>query len=315
MATPILLTSQPTPGAGIPGVDRNDLVTGELVSISDTEAANAGATYSTIFLDTPIGSAATIADPLTATPSFTPDVTGTYWFETSATIGGVTATADMSVAVPLATTGARIPAFRETSEYNGGGNTRGWHEALTAFMRQTDAILAAPPASTGLTLIQTQTIGVATDTVSFAGLNGDVDQIYEWSITWEGNAVGTQYLTVDPNAVVTNQLSVWMQGGGVPPASLTVTRGITAVSPSRDVALVSGTMYAKTGGIRRWNWYTGVGTGATASNYRVYTGTSVWTDTVANITSLQFRAITSGGSLTGTGFQPGTQFSLYRRAI
>ncbi len=139
MATvPIIQSTQTTPGLGTAGEGRNDLVIGEQVDLSDAEVANAGLDYFWEFVDVPIGSAVVMNDADTATPNFTPDVTGSY--KVRATVASLFQT-DEILAVPLENTGARIPSFREQTEYDGDGNELGWHEAMTTFMRATDEML------------------------------------------------------------------------------------------------------------------------------------------------------------------------------
>jgi len=61
---------------------------------------------------------------------------------------------------PLDRTGARIPSFQGRLEYNGGGNTKGWHEAQTEFARKVDKLLADPgPGAAGDKIVQTIGIG------------------------------------------------------------------------------------------------------------------------------------------------------------
>jgi hypothetical protein len=124
------------------GEDRNNLQLGETVTLSDTQGANVGANYSWQMEDRPIGSSATITNPTGATCSFVPDTTGT--FRVRCTVDGV-AYDVCYLAVPLPVTGSRIPSFGEdaTGGYNVGGNTRGWAEALTFFMRTVDTALGA----------------------------------------------------------------------------------------------------------------------------------------------------------------------------
>jgi len=136
--TPIIQSTGSVSGAGTPGQGRKDLDIGETVTLSDTEAANSGASYVWTFLDIPIGSSSVLIGPTTATPTFIPDVTGSY--NVQAVVNGLY-TSEEVLAVPLPITGARIPSFEERLEYDGGGNTKGWHEAMTEFMRQADSLL------------------------------------------------------------------------------------------------------------------------------------------------------------------------------
>lgn len=138
MATPIIRSVGSTSGAAT-GTDRDDLVIGETVTLTDTAAANAGHAYSWAFIDKPVESAASITNPTSATASFIPDVTGSY--KVRCTVDGTTSSSKI-MGVVLSMTGARIPAFREEEEYAGGGNTKGWHPSLTKFMRETDRLFS-----------------------------------------------------------------------------------------------------------------------------------------------------------------------------
>jgi hypothetical protein len=172
MATPIIRSTQ-TGGGGVgtAGQGRNDLDTGIAVDLEDTEAANSGLTYSWAFLDKPIGSSASLTNPTTATPSFTPDVTGSYVIRCRVSSGGALSGEAVEIlAVPLTTTAARIPSLGEQLEYDGGGNTKGWHEALTVFMRAVDSTLTtlsgqlagAGTVDTRLDAIEAQLAGAGT---------------------------------------------------------------------------------------------------------------------------------------------------------
>jgi len=139
VATPIIQSTGSVSGAGTAGQGRNDLVPGETVTLSDTEAGNAGASYFWVFDDTPIGTAPTLLNPTTATPSFVvdadPALAGSY--RVRYTVDGAFVSVEV-IAVPLETLGSRIPSFEEETQYDKNGNLKGWHEALTAFMRSTD---------------------------------------------------------------------------------------------------------------------------------------------------------------------------------
>jgi hypothetical protein len=115
---------------------RNNLVVGETVTLSDTNPANVGAPHVWALVDVPIGSSASLTTPLGATSTFSPDVTGTYLVR--CTVNGVSVR-EVLLAVPLAISGGRIPAFGEELQYDGGSNTKGWHEAMTAVMRAMDS--------------------------------------------------------------------------------------------------------------------------------------------------------------------------------
>ncbi|CAB4130749.1 hypothetical protein UFOVP276_125 [uncultured Caudovirales phage] len=133
MSIPTIRTTTHT--VVVDNAGRNDLIIGTVVTCTDINAANTGHVYNWGFVDKPIGSVAAITGVSSASCSFTPDVTGTYFIR--CTVDG-TSFSEQVLGVPLAHTGARIPAFGEQTEYNGYGNTKGWHEALTTFMRVAD---------------------------------------------------------------------------------------------------------------------------------------------------------------------------------
>lgn len=139
MATPIIQSTGSSSGAGTAGQGRNSLVIGETVTLSDTEASNVGASYVWAFEDIPIGSSTALTGAATSTPTFNPDVSGSY--RILCTVGGTASSVEV-LAVPLPFTGARIPSFEEGIEYDGSGNAKGWHAALDAFMRSVDSGLA-----------------------------------------------------------------------------------------------------------------------------------------------------------------------------
>lgn len=133
MGKPIVKTTGSTSGAAVG--DRMDLVVGETVTCEDANPANVGADGIWSFIDIPIGSAVTLSDPTAAAPTFEPDVTGSYVLQRRVGVESGRAI----VAVPLPNTGARIPSFQETLQWSFGGNSKGWHEALTVAMRAFDA--------------------------------------------------------------------------------------------------------------------------------------------------------------------------------
>lgn len=144
-ATPIIQTDGSTSGPGpIPGRDREGLVSGETISITDTEAANAGASYVWTLLEAPYNAVVTLLGSLTPTPSLVLAAAG---FEGSyklrCEVDG-TFIAEIIFSVPLVRTGGRIPSFGEQLEYSGpaGTNVQGWFEAMSVFMRAMDT--AAP---------------------------------------------------------------------------------------------------------------------------------------------------------------------------
>jgi len=144
VATPIIHSVGSGSGAGSAGQGRNDLVPGETVTLSDAEALNAASVYFWEFDDFPIGTAPVLLNPTTATPSFVVNpsalLAGSYRIR--CTVDGAFLSVEV-LAVPLATTGARIPSFEEETQYDAAGNVKGWHEAQTVFMRAVDATLGS----------------------------------------------------------------------------------------------------------------------------------------------------------------------------
>lgn len=144
MATPIILSTGSLSGAGTAGQGRNNLQIGEVVTLSDTEVANAGGSYVWVLVDRPIGSSAALTNEFTATPTFSPDVTGSYRIQ--CTVDGTDVSVEV-LAVPLPNTSGRIPSFEEETQYDEAGNMKGWHEAMTAFMRAVDTGLGSAGSS------------------------------------------------------------------------------------------------------------------------------------------------------------------------
>jgi hypothetical protein len=156
VATPIILSVGSSSGPGLAGEGRNDLVAGETVNLSDTEAANAGSVYFWEFEDVPLGTAPVMVNHTTATPHFVVDanalLAGSY--RVKCTVDGLDSSVEV-LAKPLARTGGRIPSFQERLEYDGSGNLKGWHEAETTFKRSVDSLLADPgPGAAGNKIIQ-----------------------------------------------------------------------------------------------------------------------------------------------------------------
>jgi hypothetical protein len=137
MATPIIKSSGSTSG-DVTGVGRNDLVLYETITLTDTEPGNSGAAYAWTLVDIPTGSTSSLSGASTPTATFSPSHTGSY--RVRCIVNG-SDTSVVVIAVPLATTGARIPGYDEKLEYNAGGNIKGWQPDMTMFMRQSDSTL------------------------------------------------------------------------------------------------------------------------------------------------------------------------------
>jgi hypothetical protein len=139
MPAPIITIDQATLDPGTPGSSRSDGVLGQLVTLTDAEADNVGGSYTWSMLASPTGSAATLSNPGTSSPTFTPDVEGTYIIRCSVIVLGVTSASvanqgGFAVRLP---NGTRIPAPGETYEF---GDT-GYHDDMDSFFRAVDALL------------------------------------------------------------------------------------------------------------------------------------------------------------------------------
>lgn len=147
-----------------------------------------------------------------------------------------------------------------------------------------------------LTLVQTQVIAVATNTITFSGLSGDTDGIYEFRfdcLAGVGATAGGQ-VVLTPNGITTNQYFQleYLQGvsatptpayfGGAAPMTVALS------AKAGDTWTVSGTMYPKTGLHRtvQTDW-TAFDSSAGAPVH-VGFGAAYWYETVTAITSLTF---------------------------
>ena len=212
MLTYAIIQSDQPGGAGLgtPGEGRKDLtLVGGVVNLSDTEGANSGASYVHSLLEKPEGSSTTIINPTTSTPSFTPDVTGSYKIQT--VVDG-TYTTIIILAVSLPVTISRIPAFGELAgEYNEAGQTKGWHPDLTDFMRNVDAALGA---GLDFAYSQAQFITVDDGAVVFSAIGADNNSVVEIVKNPSGSQAGHGLdITMGANATG-NALDINYSGSG-----------------------------------------------------------------------------------------------------
>lgn len=186
MATnPIIQSTGSTSGAGTVGEGRKDMELGETMTLTDTVVENAGVAHLTRFLSVPPLSALTeLIGNATETPSFVPDVTGSY--DVEMLVDGIHR-GRIIIAVPLPNIGSRMPAVNEgRGDYNEAGNLDGWHPDLVAFMRQADTLLGAGAAdiSVKATVADTtpgnlQSKIAAGSNISIAVLNPGADEQLE----------------------------------------------------------------------------------------------------------------------------------------
>ena len=158
-----------------------------------------------------------------------------------------------------------------------------------------------------LELIETKSIGAATQEVTFSGLNGDTDGTYVLAFTIKHTAASAIEFTIEPNNTTSNQL-YRAHGLGDSNTIETDSGGtlLFARSASINPSYASGffVMNAKTGvnrtlqGLSVWNEST--------AGMKTRTHWAHWTDTSTNITSLDVRASAANG------LGAGTVLSLYK---
>lgn len=288
---------------------------GETLTLTDDEPANVGGDYQWVLVDVPVGSSAALVGATTPSPTVVTDATGSILVSCTVSVAGVTAMSREIAAVPLAYTGARIPAYTETVEYDGGGNTRGWHTAMTLFMRQADTLvgMAQDGVGAGMTLVETQEVsGSAVGTMTFSGLDGDVDDTYMLVVEWVRVLTGDGHVVLLPNNLTTNQGGSYIFGGGLATAEGVVSRlTLAVVYGTPDRVDSTAWLRARTGHERRCEFRGGYGTGSTASTYNAFNGIAGWSDTATNITSLVVASVDDVFD-PATDLGVGTRVSLYR---
>lgn len=128
----VIVVDQPLgSGASAPGVTRNDLWLSRAVQLAVGVGGNTSFLWELVAV--PPGSAASLASPTTSTPSFTPDVAGSYRVRLTTNGGGPGNVKVAALRVRYSSTGVLLgrgwylPAFGERlGEDNVGGNTRGY---------------------------------------------------------------------------------------------------------------------------------------------------------------------------------------------
>lgn len=134
MAAPIIRSNGSINGI-VTGAGRNDGAVAEVFTLTDTNPANVGAAYSWQLIDRPVDSTAAITGATTSSAQLIPTNDGSLWVR--AVVNGIEYPAsDVIISVPpVAGQDWRLPAFQEELQYNGGGNTKGWHTSETKFKR------------------------------------------------------------------------------------------------------------------------------------------------------------------------------------
>lgn len=115
-------------------LSRNDLCVGSVVKCTDVNIDTARLPHHWYLMDTPLGSSSYISTPTSETCSFTPDVSGSYLIRCEVEKAGLD---ELILSVPILGS-SRIPAYKETDQYREKDGAKGWHAAMTQFMRAVD---------------------------------------------------------------------------------------------------------------------------------------------------------------------------------
>jgi hypothetical protein len=155
MAAPVIQVTGSTSGATLAGIDKDDLVEGEVLTFVDTAPENAGASYEWSILDAPVGAAVSLVNPETASPTLTVPAdadleSGTILVESKIDEQNKTS---IRVSLGMPNSDGRIPHWQETDAANEDGNTKGWHKAKSDWMRAANRrllyIVTADPSAGG----------------------------------------------------------------------------------------------------------------------------------------------------------------------
>jgi hypothetical protein len=158
-----------------------------------------------------------------------------------------------------------------------------------------------------LVLIGTQAVaGAAVQSITFAGLNGDVDGMYE--IEFQLNRDAGSNLDLRPNGLTTNQRTVFTDWNSTSaPTNIGVAALRFATSMQRPNVWGMGRLWAKTGNNRGFEMDCQEMTGTSGTSWSRWWGEGYWADSVTNITSLELFNSSAGG------FGVGSQVSLWKR--
>lgn len=173
----------------------------------------------------------------------------------------------------------------------------------------------------GLELIETKIVGSPTGSLTFSGLDGDVDKCYKliWSVTAPSSGGSPQYFIIEPNGQVAGAAGSVHDTLFINDNSVSVTRFIfpelrfATIGLSPRVIAGELTFFAETGRTR--TYMSLLNSSNTAASAATRTGNQHWHgswddgagDTI-NITSLVLNNL-AGNSV---AFTVGSRFSLYR---
>lgn len=155
-------------------------------------------------------------------------------------------------------------------------------------------------------LIEEQTTTATGTTVSFKNLDGDIDEAYYFEIASK-RITGTADIYLYPNGTTSTFEHAYVNVDNTTVTGAESTTPIVAsMVTDSEISWSSGTFYAKSGSVRHCNWHTCFHDG-TDTRYRA--GAWRWTDTSANVTSVDFTASTADYLRTGSTFR------LFRRGL
>lgn len=192
---------------------------------------------------------------------------------------------------------------------------------LMTKLRDNDDFLFTQTA--GMVFVEKITPSTNPTTVTFSGLDGDVDEIYIIKGKAKLSAVGVGAtgvnINVDPNAIVTNQGSLLVAGsGGFQAATRMVLAALGSVSNGQifmchfDAIFRASKLITSAAVDRTMNsTFSKINDGA---DIPVAGGliASSWDEATVNITSLRLGISVSGGDIATNGFRDGSSFELYK---
>jgi hypothetical protein len=193
---------------------RSDLSVSVLVNLNDAGADAVSRLWT--LLSVPPGSTATLTNPTTQTPSFTPDVVGSYRIQL--TVNG--SIVDVAIgAVTTTNLSIRIPATGEEDEFDESGNTTGWSGSLHAAFLAVDSnvIHAASHSDAGSDEITAQNLGSGAAAANLVMLS---DGSGGWTVTGRNTLNGA-----------------YDEGGAGVGRTITVDAGPIVIDASEDMAL------------------------------------------------------------------------------
>jgi len=171
-----------------------------------------------------------------------------------------------------------------------------------------DGTWAVPPSGGALQLIEDQTLSAPATTLTFSGLDGDDDEVYLLKYKIVKGVVATVLTTLRPNGATTNQASRRTYGGTASGNVNTtdIAIGGNGSAATDDVEVGECWIDAKTGTKRSFHGQWSQINGAGPTDLLWIISSSAWTDTAANITSLDVV------SDQANGLGAGSYFRLYR---